>query len=364
MRFFSLSRFQRYRATEECNAEYCIFYRQRTTHFHCRRSNCQFTFKNKADMGKYEKNHENLYFINLGLNLKFLSLEKHKSYHIKDEQLNRDGFKKFLKTEECSFKDCKYSKNCNHIHCIRENCNYVLHSSGQLYSHKRKHERKDQEVSYRRQQLPEIADISAESFASSLNFGANKTPTSLGKVVLSTGTEISVMPTDLSVSSRISDNAPAPLPDISIRPCYSPQINPEDKIQANVIRRPESPPSGSDESFTNFLKNHITDRCTSNPQSNGSVLDCYISNDVKHIHCLITDCPAQRYQQLIPRTFDNIFDHYRCHFEVDDLVLENNLIGYNAKESEGTLKSNVSSNKFYEIYNEVRGRKYHDYILL
>ncbi|XP_059609765.1 zinc finger protein castor homolog 1-like isoform X2 [Phlebotomus argentipes] len=111
--------FQRFRATEECNTDYCAFARQRTTHFHCRRSGCRYTFKNKADM------------------------EKHKSYHIKDEQLTRDGFKKFLKTEACSFASCRFSQVANHIHCIRENCAYVLHSSGQLISHKRKHERMD-----------------------------------------------------------------------------------------------------------------------------------------------------------------------------------------------------------------------------
>lgn len=44
--------FQRFRATEECNSEHCIFSGQRTTHFHCRRDNCKYTFKNKADMGK------------------------------------------------------------------------------------------------------------------------------------------------------------------------------------------------------------------------------------------------------------------------------------------------------------------------
>jgi len=44
--------FQRYRATEECGAAYCAFFGQRTTHFHCIRSGCKVTFKNKADMGK------------------------------------------------------------------------------------------------------------------------------------------------------------------------------------------------------------------------------------------------------------------------------------------------------------------------
>lgn len=79
----------------------------------------------------------------------FFAVEKHKSYHIKDEQLARDGFKKFMKNEACQFDSCRFSRVCNHIHCIREGCTYVLHSSGQLYSHKRKHERRDAELAYR-----------------------------------------------------------------------------------------------------------------------------------------------------------------------------------------------------------------------
>lgn len=66
---------------------------------------------------------------------------------MKDEQLTQDGYKKILKTENCPFKNCKFSTVNNHIHCIRENCNYILHSSSQLISHKRKHERQDLEPS-------------------------------------------------------------------------------------------------------------------------------------------------------------------------------------------------------------------------
>lgn len=44
--------FQRFRATESCSAPHCVFAGQRTTHFHCRRPGCTYTFKNKADMGK------------------------------------------------------------------------------------------------------------------------------------------------------------------------------------------------------------------------------------------------------------------------------------------------------------------------
>ncbi|KAG1670498.1 Transcription factor castor [Nymphon striatum] len=121
--------FQRFRATEDCGTQACTFYGQRTTHFHCRRPGCNYNFKNKADM------------------------EKHKSYHIKDEQLNKDGFKKFMKHEHCVFENCRFSRVCNHIHCIRPGCTYVLHSSGQLYSHKRKHERRDNEMAYRKFKL-------------------------------------------------------------------------------------------------------------------------------------------------------------------------------------------------------------------
>lgn len=114
----SFSLIGRFRGCEDCATSYCPYRGQKTTHFHCNRSSCQFTFKNKADM------------------------EKHKNFHMKDEQLMKDGFKKFMKQDDCGFDGCRFSKTVNHIHCIRTNCDYVLHSSGQLYSHKRKHERK------------------------------------------------------------------------------------------------------------------------------------------------------------------------------------------------------------------------------
>ncbi|XP_012171524.1 uncharacterized protein LOC126922891 isoform X2 [Bombus affinis] len=149
--------FQRFRATESCATDHCPFVGQRTTHFHCRRPGCRFTFKNKADM------------------------DKHKSYHIKDEQLSRDGFKKFMKSEACPFEQCRFSRVCNHIHCIRPHCSYVLHSSGQLFSHKRKHERHETELAYRKyKQINAVGgirppgswppdDLSTQSLSLSLN---------------------------------------------------------------------------------------------------------------------------------------------------------------------------------------------------
>lgn len=51
-----------------------------------------------------------------------------------------------MKYENCGFSDCKFSKVINHIHCIRPGCDYILQSTGQLYSHKRKHERNDEKT--------------------------------------------------------------------------------------------------------------------------------------------------------------------------------------------------------------------------
>ncbi|KAM9298787.1 zinc finger protein castor homolog 1 [Gastrophryne carolinensis] len=110
--------FQRFRATEDCGTVGCQFYGQKTTHFHCRRPGCSFTFKNKCD------------------------IEKHKSYHIKDDAYAKDGFKKFYKYEECKYDGCVYSKATNHFHCIRAGCGFTFTSTSQMTSHKRKHERR------------------------------------------------------------------------------------------------------------------------------------------------------------------------------------------------------------------------------
>ncbi|XP_048471104.1 zinc finger protein castor homolog 1 isoform X2 [Rhincodon typus] len=110
--------FQRFRATEDCGTLGCQFYGQKTTHFHCRRPGCTFTFKNKCD------------------------IEKHKSYHIKDDAYAKDGFKKFYKYEECKYEGCVYSKATNHFHCIRVGCGFTFTSTSQMTSHKRKHERR------------------------------------------------------------------------------------------------------------------------------------------------------------------------------------------------------------------------------
>lgn len=43
--------FQRFRAIEDCKTEHCPFSSKGTSHYHCKRGDCQHTFKNKSDMG-------------------------------------------------------------------------------------------------------------------------------------------------------------------------------------------------------------------------------------------------------------------------------------------------------------------------
>ncbi|XP_070562081.1 zinc finger protein castor homolog 1-like isoform X2 [Ptychodera flava] len=116
--------FQRFRATEDCGTLTCSFYGQKTTHFHCRRAGCDFSFKNKCD------------------------IEKHKVYHVRDDQYNSEGFKKFSKHEICKYEGCRYSKNTNHFHCIRPGCDFTFTAANQMSSHKRKHERRERLIQF------------------------------------------------------------------------------------------------------------------------------------------------------------------------------------------------------------------------
>ncbi|XP_033107700.1 zinc finger protein castor homolog 1-like [Anneissia japonica] len=116
--------FQRFRATEDCGVNTCSFYGQKTTHFHCRRIECNFSFKNKCD------------------------IEKHKAFHIKDDQYQREGFKKFSKHEFCRFDGCRYSHNTNHFHCIRSDCDFTFTAANQMQSHRRKHERRQRIIAF------------------------------------------------------------------------------------------------------------------------------------------------------------------------------------------------------------------------
>uniref|UniRef100_H3DCI7 Castor zinc finger 1 n=1 Tax=Tetraodon nigroviridis TaxID=99883 RepID=H3DCI7_TETNG len=192
--------FQRFRATEDCGTVGCQFYGQKTTHFHCRRPGCTFTFKNKCD------------------------IEKHKSYHIKDDAYAKDGFKKFYKYEECKYEGCVYSKATNHFHCIRSGC-FTFTSTSQMTSHKRKHERrhirssgvmgfsstflaKDEPEESSNDDLVDFSTISSKN--SSLSASPTTQQSTTVPHLLATPT------TAVSCSSSTSVHTPKPAPTLSI----------------------------------------------------------------------------------------------------------------------------------------------------
>ncbi|KAH8858048.1 Zinc finger protein castor like [Schistosoma japonicum] len=57
--------FQRFRATENCGITKCPFFKEHTTHFHCR--------------------------------------QKHKLHHQKNDRFAQDGFRRYIKCENCDF---------------------------------------------------------------------------------------------------------------------------------------------------------------------------------------------------------------------------------------------------------------------
>lgn len=349
--------FQRFRATEECNSEHCMFSGQRTTHFHCRRDNCKYTFKNKADM------------------------EKHKSYHIKDEQLARDGFKKFLKTEACPFDSCRFSHICNHIHCIRENCEYVLHSSGQLLSHKRKHERLDSETAYRRFKMAQKLQTASTS---SSPFNAKPTDLS-SKSVLPTSSTLSP---DLSQQNYASQQKAVDLSLIygnsSLPSDILEQIHKqqklllqqadeqldclEDGIPKNLIptstflmEKPQQMIKPQIEDIDQLISTYFTDYC--NKQQSDEPLnlknladkqiDCFVGSSEPHLHCLLKNCNS-----VIPRNLNNIFEHIRNHDRGGDdeqIINQSNLLQITSIDGFFNRKrGRPPKNRVVEVYNNVR----------
>ncbi|XP_049824375.1 zinc finger protein castor homolog 1-like isoform X2 [Aethina tumida] len=268
--------FQRFRATEECGASYCAFFGQRTTHFHCRRTGCRFTFKNKSDM------------------------EKHKSYHIKDEQLSRDGFKKFMKNEVCPFENCRFSKVCNHIHCIRPQCNYVLHSSGQLFSHKRKHERKDSELAYRKYKLAQsmmktLADgsVAMPQFARDFDSSSEGLNLSMFNQSMSTMSNISNTESNSERNSPVSYEESESVSAIDLSANESNSYAPED-VNWNS---------------EDFWRKY----CQFIPQQESCTEKCdYAFQD--HFHCFVENC------EMTFNSKDGVREHARNHEQQEQIT--------------------------------------------
>lgn len=174
-----------------------------------RRPGCTFTFKNKCD------------------------IEKHKSYHIKDDAYAKDGFKKFYKYEECRYEGCVYSKATNHFHCIRAGCGFTFTSTSQMTSHKRKHERRHvrssgalglpssllgaKDTEHEESSNDDLVDFSAlSSKNSSLSASPTSQPSSASLAAAATAAAEAVpgatKPPNSKISGLLSQGLPASIP--------------------------------------------------------------------------------------------------------------------------------------------------------
>lgn len=254
--------------------------------------------------------------------------EKHKTYHIKDQQLSRDGFKKFLKTESCPYERCRFSRICNHIHCVRENCYYVLHSSGQLLSHKRKHDRMDSEKAYRRfkmaqksQQQQQQQPQGDEPNAPIGTYAIRKS----GSPVMSrssSAANLSISPKNV-LSSGIHYNTAA-LPMEILLQMQQERTTDSDNLE-DTIPKTFIHTGGGGEELELMIKAYFTDRCASAQceplnlqhwqttaaaaQRAGTPLEC--ADAEAHLHCTVNGCGA-----IVTKSLADLSEHIQHHHEM------------------------------------------------
>lgn len=315
---------------------------------------------------------------------------------MKDEQLFKDGFKKFLKTEPCRVDGCRFTMICNHIHCVRNNCSYVLHSSGQLLSHKRKHERMDAEMAYRRFKMGQTAkDLTPSELAALHSFHgldlspkpppppamnqfpvADQAVTEKFNKMLNNATMENL---NLLLSHTVANTShvtPELLKEIREHqnrgPCKDQNMagsgeSLEDGIPKSVIQNvatlEDEAKSPTVEEVEHIISQYFTDQCTKQQSasdepldlnlkipSNKSGFECFMSNNEPHLHCLITGCEA-----VVPRSLQDISEHLRMHeLNRDSIIPNSNLLQITSIEGFFNRKrGRPPKNRVVEVYNNV-----------
>lgn len=192
----------------------------------------------------------------------------------------RDGFKKFLKTEQCPYERCRFSRICNHIHCVREACFYVLHSSGQLLSHKRKHDRIDSEQAYRRFKMAQKASSSASG-------------TAPGRVSSPSQPAFDQLPADLSVSLTTSESLPDMNSSYSAPADLMIQIQQQQQLSQRRAAEAAERMDTQYDSEAIAIRTYFTDACPA--ESGLSHRPCRLAEGgITHLHCLLDSCPVRR----------------------------------------------------------------------
>ena len=138
----------------------------------------------------------------------------------------------------------------------------------------------------------------------------------------------------------------------------------EDGIPKSVITSEEIK-SPTVEEVEQIIQQYFTDQCTKQAhetQSSNepldlnikskSLLECFMSNNELHLHCLITGCEA-----VVPRNLKDISEHLRMHElnrGADSIIQNSNLLQITSIEGFFNRKrGRPPKNRVVEVYNNV-----------
>jgi hypothetical protein len=138
----------------------------------------------------------------------------------------------------------------------------------------------------------------------------------------------------------------------------------EDGIPKSVITNEEMK-SPTVEEVEQIIQQYFTDQCTKQMQQSQpgnepldlnikskSLLECFMSNNELHLHCLITGCEA-----VVPRNLKDISEHLRMHElnrGADSIIQNSNLLQITSIEGFFNRKrGRPPKNRVVEVYNNV-----------
>lgn len=134
----------------------------------------------------------------------------------------------------------------------------------------------------------------------------------------------------------------------------------------NVAASNDETKSPSIEEVELIISQYFTDQCTKQQlasnepldlnlktPSNKTILECFMSKNESHLHCLITGCEA-----VVPRSLQDISEHLRMHELNQDSVIQNsNLLQITSIEGFFNRKrGRPPKNRVVEVYNNVSWR--------
>ena len=190
------------------------------------------------------------------------------------------------------------------LNVLRTHCEYVLHSSGQLFSHKRKHERKDNELAYRKYKLAQSMMVGPGQPAAGSPFPFNSSSPDLAHDSSSSPLE---RPPSSNGSLPSGSSTPPVLGNGDGRPLVQPlppsHIYGQDvKSHLPQLNLPQNVP---EDVWQNYLLRFDS-------EEGCGFQECEVE-DTEHFHCKDEGC------ETVFRTEEGVREHGKNHFLQDNI---------------------------------------------